>query len=114
VFITRKKIDDVVAAAREVFFNLKLAQTTPHNSELLFLAPESQKLAIIGGTDLYQVLPPEWWSDLIATVTASFVEGRLAEGLFAALEEIGRAQRQHFPTEKPLDGDGQSDLEEEG
>ncbi len=70
-----------MAAGREIFSNLKLAQTTLQNSDLLFLALKSQKLALIGGTDLYQVLPPEEWSDHIATVTARFVEGRQARAL---------------------------------
>lgn len=113
LFINHKKVDDAMSAAHGVFTKLKLSQTTPQNSVLVFLAPESQKLAVIGGADLYKVLPPEWWSSLISKITTSFVGGRLTEGLLAGLHEIGTALRLHFPVETKVDRSGQTDLMEE-
>ena len=111
VFITRSKIDDAVAAAREFFAKLKFAQTTP---SFFFLPPKARNWQLSAGPTSTKCCLRNGGATLIAPVTATYVDGRLAEGLFAALEKIGRAQRQHFPAEKPLVRDGQSDLEEEG
>ncbi len=113
LFISHHKIVNVVSSAHATFSELKLAQTTPLNSVLIFVAPKSQQLAIIGGKDLHEKLPSEWWSNLVAKVTAHFANGELNDGLINALSEIGVAQRIYFPTSQNIDRANQKDLLED-
>jgi uncharacterized membrane protein len=113
LFICHKKTEDAMQSAEAVFARLKLAQTQQANSVLLFVAPESQRLAVMGGAALYTALPPEWWAGLIASITTRFAEGKLTEGLLAALQEIGDTLRHYFPVDRAVDRGGQSNLLEE-
>ena len=113
LFISHHKVADAVSAAHSSFSELKLAQTCPQNSVLIFVAPKSRQLAIIGGADLHQRLPSEWWSNLVGTVTAHFANGALNDGLLYALAEIGIAQRMYFSTDENADRAGQTDLLED-
>lgn len=113
LYISYKKVADPQIAARAVFRKLSLGKTEIQNAVLIFLAPENQKLAVIGGTDLYQKLPHDWWTNLITEMSANFVENRLTEGLLLAIEKIGIALRTHFPMHQKIDRSGQSDVIEE-
>ncbi len=113
LFITYKKVTDAVARAHEIFVELKLEETTPQNSVLIFLAPESRTLAVIGGTDLYRVLPSDWWTSLVATITARLAAGHLTEGLLDGLRLIGESLRKNFPVARTVDRSNQQDLLEE-
>lgn len=113
LFISHKNVVEAMSEARAVFDRLKLEQTTPQNSVLIFVAPKAQKLAVIGGTDLYAKLPVEWWTTLVSNITTRFSEGRLTEGLLTALEQIGIEQRRYFPIQTTFNRDGQRDLLEE-
>lgn len=113
LFISHKTVENPVQEAHAIFKKLNLEETTPQNSVLIFISPKSQRLSVIGGTDLYKALPPEWWAELVKTITVDFAKGGLNEGLLAGLKEIGKAQRLHFPSEKPIDRAGQQNLLEE-
>ncbi len=113
LFISHRKVEDEMHEARAVFQRLKLEETTPQNSVLIFVAPKSRKLAVIGGTDLHQKLSPDWWTNLVSRLTGCFAEGRLTEGLLTALQTIGEVQRQFFPIKKNMDRTGQKDLLED-
>ncbi|MEO7931938.1 MAG: DUF5130 family protein [Chthoniobacterales bacterium] len=113
LFISHKKVENAMHEAHAIFHRLKLEKTTPQNSVLIFVAPKSQKLAVIGGTDLHQKLPQEWWTNLVSCVTERFAGGHLTEGLLTALQTIGDVQRQYFPMVTTPDRTGQKDLLED-
>ena len=113
LFITHHLVADPVLAAQSTFNELKLEQTNPQNSVVIFVAPKSRQLAIVGGTDLHQKLPVEWWSNLVGKVTTHFANGELNDGLLYALSEIGSVQRIYFPTTQNVDRADQKDLLED-
>lgn len=114
LFISHRKVEDEMHEARAIYQRLKLDETTPQNSLLIFVSPKSRKLAVIGGTDLYQKLSADWWMNLVSRMTGCFAEGRLTEGLLTTIQTIGEVQRQFFPIKKTMDRSGQKDLLEDG
>lgn len=113
LYISYKKVADPQVAAHSVFRKLSLGKTEIQNAVLIFLAPESQKLAVIGGTELYQKLTADWWKNLVAEMSTNFAQSRLTEGLLLAIEQIGIALKTHFPAHQEIDRSGQSDVVEE-
>jgi len=113
LFITHKPVEDAVVAAHALFQKLKLEQTNPQNSVLIFLAPKSQKLAVVGGTDLDAQLPENWWTEVVVGLTRSFAEAQITKGMETALHCIGEAQRKYFPTDSFGNRAGQQDLLED-
>lgn len=112
VFITHRRVSDPLAAANREFRKLRLETAANKDSFLIFLAPKSQRFALVGGTALHDAAGQAWWDDLSARLTRHFKEGRYTEGLVAAIEEAGRKLKAHFPAQGP-DRTGQKDIVEE-
>jgi uncharacterized membrane protein len=112
VFISHRKAEDPLAAANHEFRKLRLETATDKNSLLIFLAPKSQKFAVVGGAALHAKVGQAWWDELIALLTRHFREGRYTDGLAATIEQAGRALQTHFPASAP-DRTGQRDIVEE-
>ena len=112
VFITRRGVTDALVAANREFRKLRLETATDKNSLLIFLAPKSQKFAVVGGTALNEKVGQAWWDAVVALLGRHFREERYTDGLVAAIEEAGNAMRLHFPATHP-DRHGQKDIVEE-
>ena len=101
-----------LAAANDEFRKLGLETATTKDSFLLFVAPQSQKFAVVGGTALHEKTGQAWWDHLSALLTRHFKEGRYTDGLIAAIEEAGQKLKAHFPC-TTTDRTGQQDIVEE-
>ncbi len=112
VFITHKRVTDPLAAANDEFRKLGLETTTNKDSFLLFVAPTSQKFAVVGGTALHEKVGQAWWDHLSALLTRHFKEGHYTDGLIAALDQAGEQLKHHFPAQS-IDRTGQKDIVEE-
>jgi len=112
VFISHRKVEDPLAAANHEFQKLRLKTATAKNSLLIFLAPKSQKFAVVGGAALHEKVGQAWWDELIALLTRHFKESRYTDGLVATIEQAGRALKTHFPA-SAIDRTGQRDIVEE-
>jgi len=112
LFITRKNVSDPLAAANEEFRKLRLDTAKAHNSLLIFVAPKSQKFAVVGGTALHEKVGQDWWNEFVALLTRHFKEGRFTDGILAALGQASLALKAHFPATSP-DRTGQKDIVEE-
>jgi uncharacterized membrane protein len=112
VYITHKRVEDPLAAANAEFRKLRLEAAKDKNSLLIFVAPKSQKFAVVGGTAFHGKVGQTWWDELSALLTRHFKEGRYTDGLIAAIERAGEALKTHFPAAK-VDRTGQSDIVEE-
>jgi uncharacterized membrane protein len=112
LYISHRHVRDPLAAAHLEFRKLRLEHATAQNSLLIFLAPKSQKFAVVGGTALHDKVGQLWWDDFIALLTRHFKEGKFTDGLVAAIEHAGRALQTHFPATNP-DRTGQQDIVEE-
>ncbi len=112
LYISHRRIEDALAEAHLEFRKLRLEQATARNSLLIFLAPKSQKFAVVGGTALHEKVGQAWWDDFVALLTRHFKEGKYTDGLIAALEQASLALKAHFPATAP-DRTGQTDIVEE-
>lgn len=88
-----------VKAARRVFNHLKMYQTRHRNAVLVYLAPMSRKLAIIGDSAIDAKVGDGYWDDEVKQLADALAQGRAAEGVVHAVERIGRKLAEHFPPE---------------
>ena len=99
VYISRRHVEDPLAAANHEFQKLRLDAVSPKKSLLVFVAPKSQKFAVVGGSALHEKMGQSWWDELSALLTHHFKASRFTDGLVAAIEQAGRALKIHFPAE---------------
>ena len=97
VFIQQGKIDDTIAAARTQFQKLGMTATRERNAVLIFVAPRSQKFAVVGDEAIHQRCGDEFWQQLIETIGAYFKRSEFTSAIVMAIEVAGERLAQHFP-----------------
>jgi uncharacterized membrane protein len=103
VFISRKRVDDPVAAAQAQFDRLGMAKTHHRNGVLIFVAPRARKFAVIGDTAVHQRCGDEFWRALAAEMSGHFKQSNFSAGIIHAIRKAGELLAAHFP---PQPGDG--------
>ncbi len=113
IYISRRRVKDAMIEAHRHFSQLHLETEEEKCGLLLFLAPKTQKFAVLGGTALHEKLGQSWWDHLAQAMTVHFKAERYTEGILAALEEVGVTLKAHFPSDQPSSSSGEKDLIEE-
>lgn len=109
VFVTRHPAADALAAAREQFARLGMEKTAARNGVLIFLAPVSQRFAVVGDVGIHARCGGDaFWQSLVGdTMRPPLKDGRFTDAIVAAVGEVGRVLAEHFPL---ADGGGANEL----
>jgi uncharacterized membrane protein len=113
VYVQRGEVDDPVAAAREQFEKLGMTATRDRNGVLIFVAPRSQKFAIIGDTGIHQRCGDAFWSELTAKMRQDFQSENFTDAIVHAIAQTGAVLGEHFPR-RPDDRNELPDRVEQG
>lgn len=97
ICVSATPVTDVQARARQTFQRLGMHQTREHNGVLVYLAPESRALAILGDAGIHDHCGDAFWSEIAERLSADFAAGAVASGLARAIREIGNALAHHYP-----------------
>ncbi len=97
VFVSRKVITEVVAAAQAEFNRLGMERTRQRNAVLIFVAPNSQKFAVIGDTGVHEKCGQKFWDTLAAEMSGHFVRGDYSQGILTGIAQAGEILARHFP-----------------
>ena len=112
LFITHEKVEHALAAAHREFHRLKLDQAPAQNSFLIYVAPDSQKFAVVGGKALHHKVGQHGWDHLSALLQRYFRDGNFTEGLVNVIAQVGEKLKEHFPA-RDVDRAGQKDIVED-
>jgi len=93
-FIKRAQVHE--AAARE-FLGRGLTRTREKTGILIYVALAEHYAEILADTGIADEVDPETWQDIIAKLTAAIREGRIGDGLVAAVRQAGAILAAHAP-----------------
>lgn len=97
VFVSHKVITEVVATAQAEFNRLGMMNTKQRNAVLIFVAPNSQKFAVIGDAGVHEKCGQNFWEDLAAEMSGHFVQADYSQGLIVGIQKAGEILSRHFP-----------------
>jgi len=97
VFISRKKLNDPVVAAQEHFIKMGMTKTAQRNGVLIFVAPRSQKFAVIGDEAIHAKCGEQFWGALADEMTPHFAAGRFTDAIVHGILRAGALLAEHFP-----------------
>lgn len=97
VHVSNQDAADVEAAARAQFEKLDMTRTALRNGVLIYVAPRSQKFAVIGDAGIHEHCGPSFWTDVAAAMEADFRGGRFTDGIVKGVKEAGDVLARYFP-----------------
>jgi uncharacterized membrane protein len=97
VFISRKEVHDPVTAAQAHFLELGMTRTRDRNGVLLFVAPRTQKFAVIGDQAVHAKCGEAFWRELATEMSGHFFKGDFTNGLVHSVRKAGELLARHFP-----------------
>ena len=97
VFVQRGELDDPIVAAREQFEKLGMTATQERNAVLIFVAPRSQKFAVIGDRAIHERCGDAFWEQLVGSMRERFKAENFTDALVHAIDEAGNLLAQYFP-----------------
>lgn len=107
VHVTDEAVADVDAAAAVTFEKLGIADTAERNGVLIYVAPETQRFAVLGDRGIAAASDAGVWSAVTATMQPLFRAGRFTDGVVAGVRAVGAELARLFPREP-----GESDTNE--
>lgn len=81
----------------DVFYKLEMQNTREKNAVLIYVAYQSNKLAIIAGEGINALVPEHFWDKIRDGLIAAFREKNYAIGLAEAITQCGLQLQQFFP-----------------
>jgi uncharacterized membrane protein len=97
VHVAEREVAEPRTEAAFVFERLGMAQTAERTGVLLFVAPESQSITVIGDREAHERCGEAFWTAVVEAIREEFRAGRYTEGLVAGVRAVGEELARHFP-----------------
>lgn len=97
VLVTGQPVEDALTAAWQAFARLGMDRTTRRNAVLLFVAPESQKFALIHDEGYADKTDPTFWQTLADQIHDGFQSGNYTGTLVQVISQCAAHMAQFFP-----------------
>jgi uncharacterized membrane protein len=97
VHVADGPVADAEREAAATFERLGMTATAERNGVLLFVAPVSQRFAVLGDKAIHEQCGVAFWAEVTGAMAAQFRAGRFTEGIVAGIEAVGAALARHFP-----------------
>jgi putative membrane protein len=72
-------------------------RTTGRTGILIYLSLRERRAQIVADEAIASKVPAETWGEAMAALLVEVKQGRLADGMCAAVEKVGVVLAQHFP-----------------
>jgi uncharacterized membrane protein len=97
VHVAGGAVGDARTAAAAAFERLGMVRTDERNGVLIFVAPESQAIAVVGDRDIHARCGEAFWTTVAEAVRDEFRAGRFTDGIAAGVRAVGDELARHFP-----------------
>ena len=100
----RRMEEAVARRAKEVYFDRGIANTAGRDGVLIFASLLERRVVVLADESVRAKVPAAAWDASVAAMTALAAEGRVADGLCAAVEKAAAAMRAAGFAGKPASG----------
>jgi len=97
VHVARKAVEDPQRAAAALFEKLGMHATGERNGVLLFVAPASQRFAVVGDKGIHEKMGEGFWKEVASAMEEDFRQGRFTDAIVKGVTKAGEALAVHFP-----------------
>lgn len=97
LFIEGQATPDPQTRARGLCDQWDLPQGDRARAVLVYVCASSRRFAIVGGEEVRQAAPGEFWELVNRDLQHHFAEGRYCDGIFKAIAQLALQLEHHFP-----------------
>ena len=97
VFVSHRDLSTPLPEAMRQFTQLGMDKTRDRNGVLIFVAPASQKFAVVGDSGVHQKCGDEFWQKVGSVMTDLMKQGKYTDAILEAIRTIGEILALHFP-----------------
>lgn len=97
IYLERKAKGEILSRAKKIFEKLGMTRTQKRNGVLIYFSLTHCSFAVLGDRGIDEKVGEEFWKKRVQLMERSFAENNFAEGLAAAVREIGCELAVHFP-----------------
>jgi uncharacterized membrane protein len=97
VHVSSQTVEDAEKAAAAQFEALGMTKTRERNGVLIYIAPRSQRFAIVGDIGIHARCGQAFWRDVAGAMTEDFRGRRFTEGIVKGIAKAGDALASYFP-----------------
>ncbi len=97
VHIEKSYRGNAMERAVECFNKLQMYKTRARNGVLIYLAIRDHQFAVVGDEGINNIVPENFWDNLVAKMKKEFAAGKFVEGIVVAVTEAGQLLKQYFP-----------------
>ena len=94
---------DPIDRAKEIFFQLKMENTTHRNAVLLYIAMKDHELALFADEGIYQKIGAQYWNDAVKQMITKFTKDDISKGIEQCILQIGHTLMVTFPFDANTD-----------
>ena len=91
-----KEADGLLSAQRW-FKELGMEKTRGRNAVLIYVAPKTQRFAVVGDIGVGGKCGPDYWNDLVGSMRDEFRQGHFTDALVLAITRAGDLLAGNFP-----------------
>ncbi len=92
-----ERTSSVETLARQAFLELGMAQTAGRTGVLIFLLLEDRQFCIFADEGIHAKVGPDVWTEIASQLSATLHEGKVGDGLVAAVLRVGELLVAHVP-----------------
>jgi uncharacterized membrane protein len=97
VHVTRRRPEDLQAAAERRFSLLGMTKTAERNGVLFYIAPNLHRFQILGDSGIHEKCGPGFWKEVASEMEGHFRRGDFSEGIVRGVRRVGEILARHFP-----------------
>ncbi|PYQ21815.1 MAG: hypothetical protein DMF81_14265 [Acidobacteria bacterium] len=97
VHVTHQAVRDVERAAAAQFEKLGMTATAERSGVLVFVAPSSQRFAVVGDKGIHERCGEGFWKEVASAMEDDFRAGRFTDGIVKGVARASDALAEHFP-----------------
>lgn len=100
VHIEEKNNKPPLERAQEVFYILKMNETSLKNGVLFYVCMQNRAFAIVGDSGIDAVVENDFWDSTKDIVISNFKKGEYKKGLIEGIHRAGEKLKKYFPFEE--------------
>ncbi|OUR99524.1 hypothetical protein A9Q84_00460 [Halobacteriovorax marinus] len=101
IFTTKSEMEEeVYQRALEIFHNHRVSMTKDRTGIMIYISLLERKVEVLADCGINEKVEKDYWNKLVSGLISKIKDGKIVEGLNAAISECGHSLQDSFPIQE--------------